>query len=63
VSCTGSPPDACSEADELNPCHRLTPAGLPVVRLPWGTAASGLPLGPPLARFMDDRRLLAWAAQ
>jgi Asp-tRNA(Asn)/Glu-tRNA(Gln) amidotransferase A subunit family amidase len=39
-------------------------AGLPVVTLPWGTAANGLPLGLQLvARFMDDERLLAWAAQ
>jgi Asp-tRNA(Asn)/Glu-tRNA(Gln) amidotransferase A subunit family amidase len=41
-----------------------THAGLPVVTLPWGTAANGLPLGLQLvARFMDDERLLAWAAQ
>ena len=41
-----------------------THAGLPVVTLPWGTSANGLPLGLQLvARFMDDERLLAWAAQ
>jgi len=41
-----------------------THAGLPVVTLPWGTAANGLPLGLQLvARFMDDERLLAWASQ
>ena len=41
-----------------------THAGLPVVTLPWGTAANGLPLGLQLvARFMDDERLLALAAQ
>jgi len=41
-----------------------THAGLPVVTLPWGTAANGLPLGLQIvARFMDDERLLAWAAQ
>ncbi len=41
-----------------------THAGLPVVTLPWGTAANGLPLGLQLvARFMDDERLLAWAAR
>jgi Asp-tRNA(Asn)/Glu-tRNA(Gln) amidotransferase A subunit family amidase len=41
-----------------------THAGLPVVTLPWGTAANGLPLGLQLvARFMDDERLLAWAGQ
>ncbi len=41
-----------------------TYAGLPVVTLPWGTAADGLPLGLQIvARFMDDERLLAWAAQ
>jgi len=41
-----------------------THAGLPVVTLPWGTAANGLPLGLQLvARFMDDERLLAWAAE
>ena len=41
-----------------------THAGLPVVTLPWGTAANGLPLGLQLvARFMADERLLAWAAQ
>lgn len=41
-----------------------THAGLPVVTLPWGTAANGLPLGlQVVARFMDDERLLAWAAQ
>jgi hypothetical protein len=41
-----------------------THAGLPVVTLPWGTAANGLPLGLQLvARFMDDERLLTWAAQ
>jgi Asp-tRNA(Asn)/Glu-tRNA(Gln) amidotransferase A subunit family amidase len=40
-----------------------THAGLPVMTLPWGTAANGLPLGLQLvARFMDDERLLAWAA-
>jgi len=39
-------------------------AGLPVVTLPWGADSSGLPLGLQLvARFMDDERLLAWAAQ
>jgi len=38
-------------------------AGLPVVTLPWGTVANGLPLGLQLvARYMDDERLLAWAA-
>src|SRR5262245_11508900 len=49
-----------------NPSMQLpwTHAGLPVVTLPWGTAANGLPLGLQLvARFMDDERLLAWAAQ
>jgi Asp-tRNA(Asn)/Glu-tRNA(Gln) amidotransferase A subunit family amidase len=41
-----------------------THAGLPVVTLPWGMAANGLPLGLQLVgRFMDDERLLAWAAQ
>jgi Asp-tRNA(Asn)/Glu-tRNA(Gln) amidotransferase A subunit family amidase len=41
-----------------------THAGLPVVTLPWGTAANGLPLGLQLvARFMDDERLIAWAAR
>jgi len=41
-----------------------THAGLPVVTLPWGRAANGLPLGLQLVgRFMDDERLLAWAAQ
>lgn len=41
-----------------------THAGLPVVTLPWGSARNGLPLGLQLvARFMDDERLLAWAAQ
>ena len=41
-----------------------THAGLPVVTLPWGAAANGLPLGLQIvARFMDDERLLAWAAQ
>jgi len=41
-----------------------THAGLPVVTLPWRTAENGLPLGLQLvARFMDDERLLAWAAQ
>jgi len=41
-----------------------THAGLPVVTLPWGTAANGLPLGLQIVgRFMDDERLLAWAAQ
>ena len=41
-----------------------THAGLPVVTLPWATAANGLPLGLQLvARFMDDERLLAWAAR
>ena len=34
------------------------------VTLPWTTAANGLPLGLQLVgRFMDDERLLAWAAQ
>ena len=38
--------------------------GVPVVTLPWGMAANGLPLGLQLvARYMDDERLLAWAAQ
>jgi len=41
-----------------------THAGLPVVTLPWRSAANGLPLGlQVVARFMDDERLLAWAAQ
>jgi Asp-tRNA(Asn)/Glu-tRNA(Gln) amidotransferase A subunit family amidase len=41
-----------------------THAGLPVVSLPWGTAANGLPLAIQLVgRFMDDERLLAWAAR
>jgi Asp-tRNA(Asn)/Glu-tRNA(Gln) amidotransferase A subunit family amidase len=41
-----------------------THAGLPVVSLPWGTASNGLPLGIQLvARFMDDERLLGWAAR
>ena len=41
-----------------------THAGLPVVTLPWGTAANGLPLGLQLvARLMDDERLLEWDAQ
>ena len=40
-----------------------THAGVPVVSLPWGHAANGLPLGLQLVgRFMDDERLLAWAA-
>jgi Asp-tRNA(Asn)/Glu-tRNA(Gln) amidotransferase A subunit family amidase len=40
-----------------------THAGLPVVTLPWGTAPNGLPLGLQLvARFLDDERLLTWAA-
>lgn len=41
-----------------------THAGLPVVTLPRGTAANGLPLGLQLvARFMDDERLLVWATR
>ena len=41
-----------------------THAGLPVVTLPWRTADNGLPLGLQLvARFMDDERLLEWAAR
>ncbi len=41
-----------------------THAGLPVVTIPRGTAANGLPLGLQIvARFMDDERLLAWAAR
>jgi Asp-tRNA(Asn)/Glu-tRNA(Gln) amidotransferase A subunit family amidase len=41
-----------------------THAGLPVVSLPWGSASNGLPLGIQLVgRFMDDERLLAWAAR
>jgi Asp-tRNA(Asn)/Glu-tRNA(Gln) amidotransferase A subunit family amidase len=41
-----------------------THAGLPVVTLPWGAASNGLPLGLQLVgRFMDDERLLAWAAR
>jgi len=41
-----------------------THVGLPAVTLPWGTSEHGLPLGLQLvARFMDDERLLAWAAQ
>jgi Asp-tRNA(Asn)/Glu-tRNA(Gln) amidotransferase A subunit family amidase len=41
-----------------------THAGVPVVTLPWGVAANGLPLGLQLVgRFMDDERLLAWAAR
>ena len=41
-----------------------THAGLPVVTLPWGTSANGLPLGLQLvARYTDDERLLVWAAQ
>jgi len=49
-----------------DPCMQLpwSHAGLPVVTLPWGAAANGLPLGLQLvARYMDDERLLAWAAQ
>ena len=39
-------------------------AGLPVISIPWGVAANGLPLGLQLvARFNDDERLLEWAAQ
>lgn len=39
-------------------------AGMPVLSLPWGVAANGLPLGlQVVARFNDDERLLAWAAQ
>lgn len=48
-----------------NPAMQLpwTHAGLPVVTLPWMTAANGLPLGlQVIARFMDDERLLKWAA-
>ncbi len=41
-----------------------THAGLPAVTLPWTTVENGLPLGLQLVgRFMDDERLLAWAAQ
>ena len=48
-----------------NPAMQLpwTHAGLPVVTLPRMTAANGLPLGlQVIARFMDDERLLKWAA-
>jgi Asp-tRNA(Asn)/Glu-tRNA(Gln) amidotransferase A subunit family amidase len=34
------------------------------VTLPWGAASNGLPLGLQLVgRFMDDERLLGWAAR
>jgi Asp-tRNA(Asn)/Glu-tRNA(Gln) amidotransferase A subunit family amidase len=41
-----------------------THAGMPSIALPAGRAANGLPLGLQcVGRFMDDERLLAWAAQ
>jgi Asp-tRNA(Asn)/Glu-tRNA(Gln) amidotransferase A subunit family amidase len=41
-----------------------TQAGFPALTIPGGIADDGLPLGLQLvARFYDDERLLAWAAQ
>ena len=60
----GSAPEGLESTGDPSMQLPWTHAGLPVVTLPWGTAANGLPLGLQLvARFMDDERLLAWATQ
>jgi Asp-tRNA(Asn)/Glu-tRNA(Gln) amidotransferase A subunit family amidase len=61
-SATGPAPEGFTTTG--NPTMNLpwTHAGMPVVTLPAGTAANGLPLGLQLsARFMADEHLLAWA--
>jgi Asp-tRNA(Asn)/Glu-tRNA(Gln) amidotransferase A subunit family amidase len=61
---TGPAPEGLESTGDPSMQLPWTHAGLPVVTLPWGTAANGLPLGLQLvARFMDDERLLAWAAR
>jgi len=60
----GPAPEGLESAGDPSMQLPWTHAGLPVVTLPWRTAANGLPLGLQIvARFMDDERLLAWAAQ
>ena len=59
---TGPAPEGFTSTG--NPTMNLpwTHAGMPVVTLPAGEAANGLPLGLQLsARFMADEHLLAWA--
>ena len=61
---SGPAPAGLASTGDPNLQLPWTHAGLPAVTLPWTTAAGGLPLGLQLVgRFMDDERLLAWAAQ
>ena len=61
---SGPAPAGLASTGDPNLQLPWTHAGLPAVTLPWATAAGGLPLGLQLVgRFMDDERLLAWAAQ
>ena len=61
---SGPAPAGLTSTGDPNLQLPWTHAGLPAVTLPWTTAAGGLPLGLQLVgRFMDDERLLAWAAQ
>lgn len=61
---SGSAPEGLASTGDPNLQLPWTHAGLPAVTLPWTMAANGLPLGLQLVgRFMDDERLLAWAAQ
>lgn len=61
---SGPAPAGLASTGDPNLQLPWTHAGLPAVTLPWTTTAGGLPLGLQLVgRFMDDERLLAWAAQ
>jgi Asp-tRNA(Asn)/Glu-tRNA(Gln) amidotransferase A subunit family amidase len=61
---SGPAPAGLASTGDPNLQLPWTHAGLPAVTLPWTKAANGLPLGLQLVgRFMDDERLLAWAAQ
>jgi Asp-tRNA(Asn)/Glu-tRNA(Gln) amidotransferase A subunit family amidase len=61
-SAAGPAPEGLESTGDPSLQLPWTHAGLPVVTLPRGAAANGLPLGlQVVARFMDDERLLAWA--